>query len=340
MAKTKTQLLLWFAEAQLLLWIAETSFMYDRTVCTGLGDRIGVLMTLATFSQLYHKTIYFKWCEDALHFDGLRQLAVGDGYDYNLTEFKERFWGFRGVVLLNKSEADSFETLNSHIKIIDHFHSKVSANEGFDHIYTTSFKTTKLFQHHADGHMFIKSYRVVASKLLMYSVLKNQDIIMKNGRGKYIVLHMLGNAYAPFKACQYEPGLYCTGQVIKKIIKHLQELNMQLPTVYAISNNVSWAMSLIKHSKIHFMTNTSAYDDFALLLGATAIIQHANRGWSSYSSNPAMMSRTPLLTTFKETNQNHRYAFFKQHGPLPVEFYGCSNVDSFLHELVLQLEKD
>jgi len=339
----------------LLLWLslgffcsrvfAEESFFYDRTVCTGLGDRIGALMTLATLSRLYHKTIYFKWCEDpsAIFASQRRYMPRWYGYDYNLTEFNERFWGFRGVVLLNKSEADSFKTLNPHVKHVDYFHGEVSANEGLDHIYTTSFRTTKLFQHQADGPMFIQSYRWVASKLLLYTVLKNQDIIMKNGRGKYIVLHMRGfddNAYTPFETCHDEPRLYCTGQVIKKMVRHFRKLNMQLPTVYAISNNVSWAMPLVKHSKIHFVTNTSEYDDFALLLGATAIIQHANRGWSSYSNNPAMMSRTPLLTTFKETNQNHRYAFFKEHGPLPVEFYGCSNVDLFLDELVLQLEKD
>ena len=42
--------------------------------------------------------------------------------------------------------------------------------------------------------------------------------------------------------------------------------------------------------------------DFDLLLGATGIIQHSKKGWSSYSSVAAMVSAVPLLNTWITSN--------------------------------------
>jgi hypothetical protein len=67
--------------------------------------------------------------------------------------------------------------------------------------------------------------------------------------------------------------------------------------------------------------------DFAVLLNATAIIQHATNAWSSYSSVPAMMRGIPLLNTWigpndlasQNTSSIGLLRYFEENGGCPVE---------------------
>ena len=67
--------------------------------------------------------------------------------------------------------------------------------------------------------------------------------------------------------------------------------------------------------------------DFAVLLNATAIIQHATNAWSSYSSVPAMIRGIPLLNTWigpndvatQNTSMVGLLRYFEENGGCPVE---------------------
>jgi len=70
------------------------TYVYDRAECTGLGDRVGILMTLATLANLHDVQIAFEWCQDPsqvfprLH----KHIPQWKGYDYDMPEFIGRFW--------------------------------------------------------------------------------------------------------------------------------------------------------------------------------------------------------------------------------------------------------
>jgi len=319
----------------------EPEYLYDRTVCTGLGDRIGALMTLATLSRMYYKTIYFKWCEDPseIYTSQHRYMPHWYGFDYNLTEFKERFWGFAEkngirVMIINITQAKQMESQK--MKSVKFIGNEIPAHEGLDHIYTTSFKTTQIYDFQ-DGPNFVANYRWVSRMFLLYAMINNADIVERKP-SRYIVLHMRGfdmNTYTPYETCHDNAELYCTGEVIKQVVKQMPNASMP---ILAISNNISWASDLIRHSKIKLLENTSEYDDFGLLMGAAGIIQHANFGWSSYSNNPAMIAGIPLISTYKEDKPNHRFVFFQQHGQVPQEFYGCRNTEAFIRKLLSRLK--
>jgi hypothetical protein len=39
-------------------------YLFDRDICTGLGDRLGVLLSLAALARMDGATVVFLWCED------------------------------------------------------------------------------------------------------------------------------------------------------------------------------------------------------------------------------------------------------------------------------------
>jgi len=57
---------------------------------------------------------------------------------------------------------------------------------------------------------------------------------------------------------------------------------------------------------------TTRMRDFAVLLNATGIIQHAVNAWSSYSSVPAMMRGIPLLNTWVGHEENEKLKLIQQ----------------------------
>ncbi len=68
-------------------------FLFDRPICTGLGDRVGTMLTLAALARHHNATVGYLWCEDpSVIYPRIRSgIPRWSGYDYNLTEFKARF---------------------------------------------------------------------------------------------------------------------------------------------------------------------------------------------------------------------------------------------------------
>lgn len=320
-------------------------YYYDRTVCTGLGDRVGALMTLLTLSRMYDTKIYFRWCEDSSEVFETQRHAGGNpramphwfGYDYNLTEFYERFWGgldiSHGVVLLSAEEVKSLP-LHS-LQRVKYLDNSIPPMEGLDQLYTTAHQTTMLFPSDKQSN-FARYYREAARLVYLHTLLSNYHIVVRKP-SKYVVLHMRGydlNAYTPYDGCHDNLELYCTKKVLRAVIKKLPKRNLP---ILVISNNLTWAEDLVGGSQLSFVYNTSEYDDFALLLGASGIIQHSHQGWSSYSNNPAMMAQIPLITTYKPDRFNYRYSLFEEYGKLPNEFHECGEINVFIEKLLRKI---
>jgi hypothetical protein len=256
------------------------------------------------------------------------------GFDYNLTEFRQRFWpALLDEYLLFDTPVLSPEHQSSSQKIVWQG-LPVPAEAGLDHAYSTSWNAVQIpGRPTLDPENYKQNYRWVARAVVLQAFKMHPLIIDKNH--PYVVVHMRGpddNTYNSFMGCHDDSTLYCTGKVIRRLLKRLPAVRL-----FLVTNNATWAGGLIQHRRLEILSDTSAYDDFALLLGASAIVQHANYGWSAYSSNPSMMSGAPLITTFKRHLQHHRLGWFENYGGAPSEFYDCTRIYEFVHEASIRI---
>jgi hypothetical protein len=90
----------------------------------------------------------------------------------------------------------------------------------------------------------------------------------------------------------------------------LKELHPAGLYLKVLSNNHSFIMQWLRClPSIHLVHSSTAIKDMTLALSATAIVQHASQGWSSYTSVPAMALGIPLINTFNGTE--HRFDHFR-----------------------------
>lgn len=283
---------------------------YKRTICTGLGDRLGAMLTVATLARLAGTEVEMHWCSDPQEvYSDIKPFIPGwHGYNYDLDSFLERFeipGNIRWVKQYSKDDLPEISYVGNEVK----------AHEALDQVYTTAMRTTRLDKVVLDED-YIRAYHVVGSQL-------NPRVRVHGG--KYIVVHMRApdeNTYA----LDWDPSLFCS----HKAVAGLQKLDI---AVVVISNDLAWAKSALEPLyATKKLFNGTVFDDMSLLLDATGIIQHATPGYSSYSSVPAMACGIPLLNTYR--GPNHRYDLFLDKGELPSEFYRCRNMKAFFRRVV------
>jgi hypothetical protein len=290
-------------------------YLFDRAICTGLGDRVGTLLTLAALARIHDSKVVFPWCVDAseIYSRVHPHIPRWYGYNYNLSEFKKRFTLSLDphIFFVERITAEQRKTLPR----VQWEGIGLPAEHGSDSVYTIAWKTTRLGNHHKEisAGIFKDAYQAVARPLT------------KKHHRAYIALHLRGpddNTYCPPSNDGDDMDLYCTGKVLRRLLA----LNT---TIIAISNNQDWANELLG-GRLKVREFVTAYDDFELLLGASAIVQHAWGGWSSFSSVPAFASGAPLINTFR--GLPHRYRLFQEQGGLPSNMYDCKQQSEFVKE--------
>lgn len=118
---------------------------------------------------------------------------------------------------------------------------------------------------------------------------------------------------------------FCTPDVLREL--HAAGMYMKV-----ISNNHSFSLEWMRGlPSVYLVHSNSVFQDIELALSATAIVQHASTGWSSYTSVPAMAKSIPLINTF--TGSEHRFDFFARFGAIPTEFHSCKDMDSFMQKV-------
>lgn len=295
-------------------------YVFDRPICSGLGDRMGTMMTLATLARLRGARVVFEWCNDtSVVYHRYRDFIPGfHGWHYNLTELRGRLSLPGELEVVERLSAD-----HQRLPRVAWEGVGVPAEQGSDAVYTVAWRTTSLGPGGGavDGRLFQGAYREVTRRVAASAAAREA--------APYIVLHMRGpdeNTYS-FPGSHDDLDFYCTGRALKALLRLKLE---RPPKIYAISNNVAWASELLD-GRVTVLSGTSAYDDFELLLGATAIVQHAYGGWSSYSTVPAMMAGVPLLTTYDGAPQ--RLLLFRAQGGVPEELHTCRQVRAFARKV-------
>jgi hypothetical protein len=307
------------------------TYVYDRAVCTGLGDRVGALMTLATLARVHDVEVVFRWCGDPSEIYPTQRafMPKWHGFDYNLTEFQRRFWPDSLQISMAYPNLTR-EQLESPYKIVWQG-LRVPAESALDQIYPTAWMAVEVPGRPVpDPETYKESYRWVARSVMVHALAHNSNDLRLEGG--YIALHMRGpddNTYSQHEGCHDSPKLYCTTRVVNRLRKEIPRA-----TIVVLTNNAEWAKQALSPKKVVISQDVDDYDDLALLLGAKAIVQHANFGWSSYSSNPAMIAGVPLLTTFRRRLvQEHRFNIFKNYGGIPDEFHDCEQIPEFVQKV-------
>lgn len=301
-------------------------YVYDRPICTGLGDRVGILATLAALARLHGVRIVFEWCQDPSQIFSRvhKHIPRWSGYNYSVEEFVGRFWPHQDDLVLITDNLTHYQRQMVGRVVWEGL--AVPGEAGLDHCYTTAWKALKVpNQPEFDANTFKNFYKLAARSMF------NHALRHTPSRKKYIAVHMRGgddNTYEAFPGVHDAPEMYCTGKVLKAIMK-----NAPRARVFVLSNNVSWAKGLLKHKRLEFQETLGAFEDFALLLGASGIVQHAQHGWSAYSSNPAMLSGVPMITTYKPNQPLFRLDWFRDHGGVPDEFHDCNQIGAFVQKV-------
>jgi hypothetical protein len=308
--------------------LAGPFYLFDRPICTGLGDRMGTMLSLAALARLENATVAFLWCHDpAPILPRQRKYMPGwVGFNYSLAEFKQRFRPPPELVFVSSLTLPELKHL-PRVQWGTEF-MPLPAEAGGDAIPNIAWLTMRLGKNaHIDAYQL--AYRSVASEM-MANVDRQHDGL----EGEYIVLHMRGpdkNTYYP----DHSNIEYCTGKLVKRMLKRGPA---EFPIIYAISNNVSWAEDLLEGRVEVLDESYSAYDHFSLLMGAVGIVQHAWGGWSSYSSIAALLSGAPMINTFDTHMPSHRFAQFHRITGLPVNYYDCSQRPQFISALTARLK--
>ena len=299
---------------------ARGAYLFDRQICTGLGDRLGTMLSLAALAHLKGETVVFQWCTTGAEFDGLSHLKqhIPDwqGYAYPPAHHVQEVLSLPAEIhLVHANLTEAERNLPQVMERWTRDAQSLPAVEGLDAVYSYAWRVYQLGDDPASGEQFQAAYHKVCSPMVARA--------RRASRGTYVAVHLRlrdNNTYAPYPS-EYENGrLYCTGKVIRRLLKAGHRL-------LAVSNDPELAAELLD-GRVEVVQNGDPVEDLSLLLGASAIVQHMWRGWSAFSSVPALAARIPLLTTFKGT-YHHRLDFFRQYGPLPEEMYECHQMDAF-----------
>jgi hypothetical protein len=299
-------------------------FLFDRPICTGLGDRVGVMLTLAALARVNNATIGFQWCKDpSVIIPAQRRLMpLWHGFDYNFTEFKARFRPPSDIIFVSDLSTPALQRLP---KVVwEQGNMPFPAEQGSDSIPNIAWLTMRLPTPARLDYIdsFQAHYRDIVAPIA--AAQPGAGI-----HGPFILLHMRGPDDNTFKGALDSSEHYCTGKVVKTLLK--QKLGMP---IYAISNNIPWADELLE-GRVEILEDTgSAYDHFSLLISAKAIIQHGWGGWSSYSAVPALISVVPMINTYDPALPNHRFRLFKSQLGLPTNFYDCTQIPEFTQAIV------
>ena len=218
------------------------SFLFERDICTGLGDRLGLVLTLATFARLEDAVVVFPWCEDPASV--LPRLTAGiptwRGYNFSLAEFQRRFELPKEVAMVRNVTSEHWGLPRVRWENVG-----VQAEHGSDSVYTVAWQTMRLGRADVNASEFAWAYKrigvVLASKW--------------RRREPYTVLHLRGPDVNTPDAYDHDPSAFCTG----KVVRRLQGLKF-----IAISNNCTWANDLMGGHLRVSCDHSEPYDDLGL----------------------------------------------------------------------------
>jgi hypothetical protein len=300
----------------------EKAWHYQNPICTGLGDRLGIVLSLSALASLHHganSTVYMEWCSNTM------RVVQGNPMFFMYIP------GWTGWAYPN-NDVQAHISLPSNVKFYPDnssppfglplqavLHgSQAPAWHGIPQTNTLYWKALELTPppHAWSAQEYLQAY---------YDAGKQLQSTSPQDPEPYIVIHIRGPDHNTYRGGE---GSFCTRYIIKQLQARVKKHRLRV-----ISNNYTHSTHLMRGLRsIETVHGGSALSDLQILLGATGIVQHASEGWSSYSSVPAMAKAIPLINTY--TGLDHRYKVFARYGEVPPEFHMCDQLAMFIDRLV------
>jgi hypothetical protein len=311
----------------------EQHAVYERVMCTGLGDRMGMLLALAAVARAYNLTsVTMRWCTDPMHALRVNPLFSHyvpgwTGFDYTLEALHAHLHLPPEVRFTLDKDA---RTPHGSVRLIDHGSDRVPPTQGlpflpwFGHeIFAIVGRRTRITRA-----QFEAAYATATDEFMERKVNYDEAAPVFD-----VVVHLRAFDANTWSGHDRDAlGHYCTRAALTRITERLPNVS-----VAVISHNITWARALLGRTlrkKRLLLTPSYDWEDFNTLLAARrGIVQHGSEGWSAFSSVPALARRLPLLNTYTGPSE-HRMDFFARFGPLPEHWHRCSDMDAFIARLV------
>ena len=290
-------------------------WLFDLPICTGLGDRLGHIISLSALAHLgsNNSTVLMEWCTDAQRAAGTNPLHKAyipgwTGWEYPLDTLRAH------ITLPSNVELFPEGTFPNQPYGLVTFGHTAPAIQGISMTSTLYWKALRLAEADWSPNDYLQAYRRAGKELTS---------IHSTCTDSYVLVHFR----CPDHNTHMRDDLsFCTRRVLRRL--HEAGVSMKV-----ISNNYTIASRWMRGlPAIQMMQGGSAYTDMQLVLGAAGIVQHASEGWSSYTSVPAMAKGIPLMNTY--TGRDHRFDYFMQFGDLPEEFFSCRQIKRFMAAVV------
>ena len=292
------------------------NWLYERPVCTGLGDRLGTIIALSALASLHNSSyvVHVEWCADPM-LVGQQQfqyIPKWTGWEYPIETLSRTMTLPGNIHLFTTGQRPEHPGTGAVLEA-----GTLPIWQGIMHTSTLYCRaiTFGSLQKRWTTHACEKAYRAAGNQV--------QSKIQKAEDQPYVLVHFRSPDHNTHARDEIH---FCTPAVLREL--HAAGVYMKV-----ISNNHSFSMQWLRGlPSIHLVHSSSALQDLSLALSAVAIVQHASEGWSSYTSVPAMAHGIPLINTF--AGQGHRFDLFASHGQVPREFYSCQRTDAFVREAV------
>ena len=184
---------------------APVLWRYNLTICSGLGDCLGALLTAAALAHVAKVDVEMEWCSDpsVTYQQVLPYMPGFYGWDYPLDEFLQTFEIPPNIRLVAKYS-------QGRLPEVSYTGNELPAVEAHDQLYTLASRTTKIGHHPVRSKDFVRAYHVAGAQL--------QSKVPWQKQG-YIVLHMCGfdaNTVGVVLDTKrdWDPSLFCTHKVV------------------------------------------------------------------------------------------------------------------------------
>jgi hypothetical protein len=302
----------------------EEEGVYTRSLCTGLGDRLGMLLALAAVARAYNLTrVTMGWCVDPvgafrnnpMH---MHHIPGWTGYDFPLATLRERLHLQEGVRLVLSDAPE----VRGALAVRDTGSARVPPMQGLPFLPWLGHEVFAVGD---------KPRVTRATFEAAYDAVR-RDLWARHGYEFDVVVHLRVWDHNHYTSADYTPAHYCTRAALERIAEAAPWLTMAV-----LSHNRTWARAVLgRRLRKKLLRGADSFYDLGVLLSARrGLVQHASEGWSAFSTVASLARGLPLLSTYASPHHEHRHAYFARFAPVPAHWMRCGDIEAFIARLLL-----
>lgn len=264
--------------------------LFDRRICSGLGDRLLAIFSAYTIAVLNNRSLVARWCEQSDRDDRIYPLATLQMH-LRLPD---------GIKLLVDNDYDKLE-ISKNDALVKYEGQELEAFEGYDGVPSLAFRTMALDDSVSINRQLFENAYYNWTKQIKCDLPPNKS-------SGYLVLHIRqGDKTYEHGSHPFVPGIpnkqYCTHEAIS----HFTE-----KPIYVISDDYALKQKVVLSYPTIMIGSDGVYDDLCLMMNSQGIIQHSPVGWSALSAVAAFAAEIPLMSTWYGTSSNKYNPLFSR----------------------------